>query len=329
MKTLSKNNHKPNYTANTIARNIKHLGNGVIEVRRYNDGSLREVFLVLFFVSLFFFIKDIVTKTNVFYKSLSNVEDMVDIESKVEALWRYNQDEKNPNYVYGGISEKDYKKIVHNSILNRGIKGIFILCIPLYLLILAGYPKGRPLRIDPKRRLVYFWFGRQFFIAHLPMIEEQFYNGLKYSHTTVAYPDNPIDMLPNYVRKPLLRYKQHSMLFIDLPHETDPEKSFGVDLGIFRPACNFQHLALKAFLNDYLSTDNPEEKYAKYFKKESIILSDFFNLFFQFSLFPAWGYNEKKTEAKIQTFLAKLAAKRQSECPEGVTEVLVKKHNQS
>ncbi len=321
MQKLSKNTDNPAYTPNTIARNVKHLGNGVIEVRRYNDGSLREVFLVLFFVFFFFFIKDIVTKKGLYSEMRWAVNPEISLRSQYKTFEKLIPENLE--------SYEDYKNGMLAMHSGRRVKGWIIISIPFLLLILAGYPKGRPLRIDPKRRLVYFWFGRQFFIAHLPMIEEQFYNGLKYSHTTVAYPDEPIDMLSNYVRKPLLRYKQHSILFIDLPHETDPEKSFGVDLGIFRPACNFQHLALKAFLNDYLSTDNPEEKYANYFKKESIILSDFFNLFFQFSLFPAWGYNEKKTEAKIQTFLAKLAAKRQSEYPEGVTEVLVKKHNQS
>lgn len=31
-----------NYNPDVIARNVKQLGNGVIEVRRYNDGHIRN-----------------------------------------------------------------------------------------------------------------------------------------------------------------------------------------------------------------------------------------------------------------------------------------------
>jgi len=46
-------------------------------------------------------------------------------------------------------------------------------------------------------------------------------------------------------------------------------------------------------------------KYGKFFKKEKRITSDYFNWFYQFSLFPQIGYNEKKVEARTQVWLAK------------------------
>ena len=49
----------------------------------------------------------------------------------------------------------------------------------------------------------------------------------------------------------------------------------------------------------------PMNKYGKFFKKEKRITSDYFNWFYQFSLFPQIGYNEKKVEARIQAWLDK------------------------
>ena len=54
-----------------------------------------------------------------------------------------------------------------------------------------------------------------------------------------------------------------------------------------------------------LGSENPDEEYGKFFKKEKRITSDYFNWFYQFSLFPQIGYDEKKVEARIQAWLDK------------------------
>ncbi|MBN6062941.1 hypothetical protein HYE62_00080, partial [Aggregatibacter actinomycetemcomitans] len=69
--------------------------------------------------------------------------------------------------------------------------------------------------------------------------------------------------------------------------------------------CEEQNHALLTFILDYLGSENPDEEYSKFFKKEKRIASDYFNWFYQFSLFPPIGYNEKKTEARIQAWLDK------------------------
>ena len=63
--------------------------------------------------------------------------------------------------------------------------------------------------------------------------------------------------------------------------------------------------SLFTFILNYLGSENPDEEYGKFFKKEKRITSDYFNWFYQFILFPQIGYNEKKTEARIQAWLAK------------------------
>ena len=56
---------------------------------------------------------------------------------------------------------------------------------------------------------------------------------------------------------------------------------------------------------DYMCSDDGDKEYVHYFKKEKRIWLDYLGWFYRFSLFPARGYNEKKTEAKIQAWLEK------------------------
>ncbi|TCP91165.1 hypothetical protein EDC44_1371, partial [Cricetibacter osteomyelitidis] len=93
-------------------------------------------------------------------------------------------------------------------------------------------------------------------------------------------------------------------LVLRIPHESKAGKWTEVDLGIHWPACENQNYVLQNFLNDYLSSSNPAE-FERYFHKEKTLWSDYANRFFyRFSFFPDRGYNEKKTEAKIQAWLA-------------------------
>jgi hypothetical protein len=104
---------------------------------------------------------------------------------------------------------------------------------------------------------------------------------------------------------PWIRPKHFGSLVFNISHENPNKRSRRVPLGIYRPACEDQNHALLNFILDYLGSENPDEEYGKFFKKEKRITSDYFNWFYQFSLFPQIGYNEKKTEARIQAWLAK------------------------
>ncbi len=317
------------YTRNTIARNIKHLGNGVLEIRRYQDGNLRMVAFWLFFICLFFFVKDMIVKKNTdwpyqsayFYARYRDVDRFLHKNEIIEKDWaELNELYKIPTYEealaeaksrykYGVAYEagsiieraeesaaKRESKEQHDKRLSKLYKknltqGIFGLSIPLILLIIAGYPRFRPLRIDSKRRLVYWGAEFDFYIMRLPMMTE------------TRYPPQSLNILQPRAFCPALRPSGQEALMLTIPHESDPEQAKNIDLGIFRPTAANQYLQIEAFLNDFLACDNPEEKYAEYFKKESIIASDFFNLFYQFRLFPQFGYNDKMVERKIQAFL--------------------------
>ena len=51
-----------NYNPDVVARNVKQLGNGVIEVRRYNDGHIRaDLSWVWFLCSIGFMLYDYFT----------------------------------------------------------------------------------------------------------------------------------------------------------------------------------------------------------------------------------------------------------------------------
>ena len=49
----------------------------------------------------------------------------------------------------------------------------------------------------------------------------------------------------------------------------------------FTPACEYQNHALLNFILDYLGSENPDEEYGNFFKKEKRITSDYFNWFYQ------------------------------------------------
>ncbi|MBS9781311.1 MAG: hypothetical protein KGV56_02335 [Gammaproteobacteria bacterium] len=283
------------YTRNTIARNIKHLGNGVLEIRRYQDGNLRMVALWLFFVCMFFVAFDFINKDGPFYDCYKDIYAYYHKEQTIMPQWEFFQDKKNPEFSAGGVPKEKFFNRISKNIDKRFSEGIMGFCFPLILLIIAGYPRFRPLRIDAKRRLVYWGAGFDFYIMRLPMMTE------------TRYPPQSLNILQPRAFCPALRPSGQEALMLTIPHESDPEQAKNIDLGIFRPTAANQYLQIEAFLNDFLACDNPEEKYAEYFKRESIIASDFFNLFYQFSLFPHWGYNDKKVEEKIQAFLQREA----------------------
>ena len=95
-------------------------------------------------------------------------------------------------------------------------------------------------------------------------------------------------------------------LILHIPHENpEIQKKVAVPIGTYRPVCEYQNYLLRDFLLDYMCSDDGDKEYVHYFKKEKRIWLDYLGWFYRFSLFPARGYNEKKTEAKIQAWLEK------------------------
>jgi hypothetical protein len=171
--------------------------------------------------------------------------------------------------------------------------GWFYILFPLFWFFMVISPKWRPVRFDAKRRLVYFWSWGQLYIMHYPKSVQRDREQL-------------LSFLSPEFFTPWIRPKHFGSLVFNIPHENPNKKSARrVPLGIYRPACEYQNHALLNFILDYLGSENPDEEYGKFFKKEKRITSDYFNWFYQFSLFSQIGYNEKKTEARIQAWLDK------------------------
>ena len=273
-----------NYNSDVIARNVKQLGNGVIEVRRYNDGHIRaDLSWVWFLCSIGFMLYD-------YFTTQSMINDMkwaISVDWGLEKSWDFIRSE----YINDGY--ETFKTEMLEMHWTRIYWGWFYILFPLFWFFMVISPKWRPVRFDAKRRLVYFWSWGQLYIMHYPKSvqrdREQLLNFLSPEFFT-----------------PWIRPKYFGSLVFNIPHENPDKKSAcRVPLGIYRPACEYQNHALLNFILDYLGSENPDEEYGNFFKKEKRITSDYFNWFYQFSLFPPIGYNEKKTEARIQAWLDK------------------------
>ncbi|WGE43094.1 hypothetical protein [Actinobacillus equuli] len=278
------------YSPDVIARNVKQLGNGVIEVRRYNDGHIRaDLSWVWFLGVMAVMIYD-------YFTTQSMINDMkwaISVDWGLESVWQRHFDimtalEKkiSPNYYDEfkmGMIKKHWASFYW---------GWFYILFPLFWFFMVISPKWRPVRFDSKRRLVYFWSWGRLYIMHYPKAVQRDREQLR-------------NFLKPEMFAPWIRPQHFGSLVFTLPQADNPKRTRRLPLGIYRPACEYQNHALLEFILDYLCSENPDEEYGKFFKKEKRITSDYFNWFYQFSLFPAWGYNEKKTEAKIQAWLEK------------------------
>ena len=267
-----------------IARNVKQLGNGVIEVRRYNDGHIRaDLSWVWFLCSIGFMLYD-------YFTTQSMINDMkwaISVDWGLEKSWDFIRSE----YINDGY--ETFKTEMLEMHWTRIYWGWFYILFPLFWFFMVISPKWRPVRFDAKRRLVYFWSWGQLYIMHYPKSVQRDREQL-------------LSFLSPEFFTPWIRPKHFGSLVFNIPHENPNKKSARrVPLGIYRPACEYQNHALLNFILDYLGSENPDEEYGKFFKKEKRITSDYFNWFYQFSLFPPIGYNEKKTEARIQAWLDK------------------------
>ena len=272
------------YNPDVIARNVKQLGNGVIEVRRYNDGHIRaDLSWVWFLCSIGFMLYD-------YFTTQSMINDMkwaISVDWGLEKSWDFIRSE----YINDGY--ETFKTEMLEMHWTRIYWGWFYILFPLFWFFMVISPKWRPVRFDAKRHLVYFWSWGQLYIMHYPKSVQRDREQL------LSF------LSPEYFT-PWIRPKHFGSLVFNIPHENPDKKSAcRVPLGIYRPACEYQNHALLTFILDYLGSENPDEEYGKFFKKEKRITSDYFNWFYQFSLFPQISYNEKKTEARIQAWLDK------------------------
>lgn len=280
-----------NYNPDVIARNVKQLGNGVIEVRRYNDGHIRaDLSWVWFLCSIGFMLYDYFTTQTMF----RDVQWAISVDWALEENWEFHTSNLialgkpiPPGYY------EEFKAGMVNMHWASFYWGWFYILFPLFWFFMVVSPKWRPVRFDAKRRLVYFWSWGQLYIMHYPKSVQRDREQL-------------LSFLSPEFFTPWIRPKHFGSLVFNIPHENPNKKSVRrVPLGIYRPACEYQNHALLNFILDYLGSENPDEEYGKFFKKEKRITSDYFNWFYQFSLFPQIGYNEKKTEARIQAWLDK------------------------
>ena len=277
------------YNPDVIARNVKQLGNGVIEVRRYNDGHIRaDLSWVWFLCTIGFMFYDYFTTQSIFHDIQWAVDPMI----RIEHVFHSYEDPQNSGYTYAGSSFNEFKKEMLELHNYRRYWGAFYILFLLFWFFMVISPKWRPVRFDAKRRLVYFWSWGQLYVMHYPKSVQRDREQL------LSF------LSPEYFT-PWIRPKHFGSLVFNIPHENPNKRSRRVPLGIYRPACEYQNHALLTFILDYLGSENPDEEYGKFFKKEKRITSDYFNWFYQFSLFPQIGYNEKKTEARIQAWLAK------------------------
>ena len=272
------------YNPDVIARNVKQLGNGVIEVRRYNDGHIRaDLSWVWFLCSIGFMLYD-------YFTTQSMINDMkwaISVDWGLEKSWDFIRSE----YINDGY--ETFKTEMLEMHWTRIYWGWFYILFPLFWFFMVISPKWRPVRFDAKRHLVYFWSWGQLYIMHYPKSVQRDREQL------LSF------LSPEYFT-PWIRPKHFGSLVFNIPHENPDKKSAcRVPLGIYRPACEYQNHALLTFILDYLGSENPDEEYGKFFKKEKRITSDYFNWFYQFSLFPQIGYDEKKVEARIQAWLEK------------------------
>ena len=273
-----------NYNPDVIARNVKQLGNGVIEVRRYNDGHIRaDLSWVWFLCAIGFMLYD-------YFTTQSMINDMkwaISVDWGLEKSWDFIRSE----YINDGY--ETFKTEMLEMHWTRIYWGWFYILFPLFWFFMVLSPKWRPVRFDAKRRLVYFWSWGQLYIMHYPKSVQRDREQL-------------LSFLSPEFFTPWIRPKHFGSLVFNIPHENPNKKSVRrVPLGIYRPACEYQNHALLNFILDYLGSENPDEEYGKFFKKEKRITSDYFNWFYQFSLFPQISYNEKKVEARIQVWLTK------------------------
>ncbi|RMW86994.1 hypothetical protein [Aggregatibacter aphrophilus] len=279
------------YTPDMVARNVKQRGNGVIEIARYNEGHMKANmawpwFLIVAGMTLY----DIYFQQGMF----NDIQWAISVDWALKDFWQFYTSgltDQGINIPDGAYEEYKAEMIAMHG--NSFYWGWFFILFPLFWFCLLISPNWRPLRIDSKRRLIYFWSWGKFYIAQYP----------------IHLKDNP-DGLCWFLEAEMFKSWMHretmGSLILHIPYENpEIQKKVAVPIGTYRPVCEYQNYLLRDFLLDYMCSDDGDKEYARYFKKEKRIWLDYLGWFYRFSLFPARGYNEKKTEAKIQAWLEK------------------------
>ena len=279
------------YTPDMVARNVKQRGNGVIEIARYNEGHMKANmawpwFLIVAGMTLY----DIYFQQGMF----NDIQWAISVDWALKDFWQFYTSgltDQGINIPDGAYEEYKAEMIAMHG--NSFYWGWFFILFPLFWFCLLISPNWRSLRIDSKRRLIYFWSWGKFYIAQYP----------------VHLKDNP-DGLCWFLEAEMFKSWMHretmGSLILHIPYENpEIQKKVAVPIGTYRPVCEYQNYLLRDFLLDYMCSDDGDKEYARYFKKEKRIWLDYLGWFYRFSLFPARGYNEKKTEAKIQAWLEK------------------------
>ncbi|TCP88037.1 hypothetical protein EDC44_1601, partial [Cricetibacter osteomyelitidis] len=203
------------YTPDIISRNIKKVRNGLIEIKRYSDSGIRYLVWSWFYIVLFYWIWNLIDPKQGLYYILEWTWNAKNVEAHLINLL---SDPNNPGYLKGGGVLND----LYVTMRQEKIEAWLWLSVPLWLFLLTGFPKWRPLRIDTERRLVYFWLWGQFYITRYPK------NGY------------PLNVLHPRMHRPSLRWETHGALVLRIPHESKAGKWTEVDLGIHWPACENQ-----------------------------------------------------------------------------------------
>ena len=279
------------YTPDMVARNVKQRGNGVIEIARYNEGHMKANmawpwFLIVAGMTLY----DIYFQQGMF----NDIQWAISVDWALKDFWQFYTSgltDQGINIPDGAYEEYKAEMIAMHG--NSFYWGWFFILFPLFWFCLLISPNWRSLRIDSKRRLIYFWSWGKFYIAQYP----------------IHLKDNP-DGLCWFLEAEMFKSWMHretmGSLILHIPYENpEIQKKVAVPIGTYRPVCEYQNYLLRDFLLDYMCSDDGDKEYARYFKKEKRIWLDYLGWFYRFSLFPPRGYNEKQTEAKIQAWLEK------------------------
>ncbi|OOF61421.1 hypothetical protein [Rodentibacter sp. Ppn85] len=281
----------PNYTPDMVSRNVKPLGNGVIEITRYNVSYFKAILVWPWFI--------IVTVMTL-YDVINQIGMFIDIKWAISVDWALERTWTDLVAVRQGFGEimppgayEDFKMRMLNKHPDAICYGWFYILFPIFWFVLLCLPNGRPVRIDAKRRLIYFWWWGKFYIKQYP-------ENFTHNEQRLIY------FLQTDFHSSWLNREGMSCLIMTIPFE-NPERNKKVSpaLGAYRPVCEYQSYYLRDFIVDYLTSPNPDKEFAHYFKKEKRIWQDYFGWFYRFHLIPNFGYNEKKTEAKIQAWLEK------------------------
>lgn len=241
-----------------LFKSIHFVNDDVIELRR----SLSD--LIVMILSCFLFLLFILIVMNIFIK-----EEYSDLIYSFYALF---YPEKLPlAYLIG----QNYENIK--------MAGVIFIVLPIVLLLCIKFiPVARPIRINRKRRIIYFWSWGKFYIYRIPV--QNYQQGI-------------LDILPLYFcDKP-------SGCFIGIPSE-DGKKIITRQIGLLSTSLE-QKVALKSFLNHYLRYQDGDALY-QYKKEKFEYCQRKINLFKKICKIGVYTfkYNEEKTEAAIQKWLA-------------------------